>query len=178
MAATDDQHPSPEFSRPVSVEKLTSGGSVYRIEANPAEREALARRFGIVGVDELTAELTLRSSGAKGAVRLEGELVARVRQSCVVSLAEVAARIDEHFHRAYAPEAVDELDVIVDLDSDDPPDPLIGGSIDIGEATAEALALSLDPYPRAPGAVFDPSIAGIPEPPSPFAALAALKRPR
>jgi hypothetical protein len=178
MVATTDQHPSPEFSRPVSVEKLIAGGSIYRIEANPAEREALARRFGILGVGELSAELTLRSSGAKGIVRLEGEFVAQVRQSCVVTLAEVAARIDEHFNRAYAPEAVDEMDVIVDLDAADPPDPLTDGIVDIGEATAEALALALDPYPRSPGAVFDPSVAGVAEPPSPFAALAALKRPR
>jgi hypothetical protein len=30
--------------------------------------------------------------------------------------------------------------------------PIEGGSIDLGEAVAETMALALDPYPRAPGA--------------------------
>ncbi len=42
---------------------------------------------------------------------------------------------------------------IVDIDVD-APDPLIGGEIDLGAIVFEFLALSLDPYPRKPGAVF------------------------
>jgi hypothetical protein len=174
MAAVDPG-PAPEFSRPVAVEKLTVGGSLYRIEAKPAEREALARRFGIIGVDALSAELTLRS-GAKGSVHVEGSLRADVRQACVVTLVEVPAHVEAQFTRAYAPVvARDETDILVDLDAEDPPDPLVDGIVDIGEATAEELALGLDPYPRAPGAVFELPEPQQPEAHSPFAALAAFK---
>jgi hypothetical protein len=96
----------------------------------------------------------------------------------VVTLVEVPARIEEHFGRSYAPNSnVDELEVTIDFDGEDPPDPLVGGTIDIGEAAAEALALALDPYPRAPGAVFDSTATGTTERPNPFGVLATFKKP-
>jgi hypothetical protein len=62
----------------------------------------------------------------------------------------------------------------------DPPDPIIGGVIDLGQVVAEQLVLALDPFPRAPGAAFDspadaPAAEGTPTP-GPFAALAALRQ--
>jgi hypothetical protein len=58
---------------------------------------------------------------------------------------------------------------IVDLDVD-APDPIIGGIIDLGATVSEFLTLSLDPYPRRPGAVFtEPDTPD--EEPSPFAVL-------
>ncbi len=59
-------------------------------------------------------------------------------------------------------------------DEIDPPDPIIDGQIDLGALTVEFLALSLDPFPRKPGAEFrfqDMDDAK----PNPFAALAAFK---
>jgi uncharacterized metal-binding protein YceD (DUF177 family) len=168
--------PVPEFSRPIAVDKLAAAGSRFTIEASAEERAALARRYGIIAVDALTAVLSLRS-GAKGTVRLEGQLEAEVRQACIVSLAEVPARIEQKFARVYAPEATgEEAEVTVELEAEDPPDPLIDGAVDLGEAVAEELALALDPYPRAPGVVFEAVTDDEPEPPSPFAALAALKK--
>lgn len=170
-----DPAPAPEFSRTIDVEKLADAGSHFKIEANQDERAALARRFDILGVDALKAEVSLRV-GAKGTVRLEGHLEAAVRQACIVTLVEVPAGIDERFVRVYAPAATrDEAEVTVDLDAEDPPDSLVNGIVDMGEAVAEQLALALDPYPRAPGAVFDASQVGDPAQPRPFAALAAFK---
>jgi len=40
-------------------------------------------------------------------------------------------------------------DIVLDGESD-PVEPLEGGRIDIGEAVAQQLSLSLDPFPRAP----------------------------
>ncbi len=40
--------------------------------------------------------------------------------------------------------------------SDDDAEPLIGGVIDLGALATEFLILGLDPYPRKPGAVFQP----------------------
>jgi hypothetical protein len=56
----------------------------------------------------------------------------------------------------------------------DDPEPLVDGKIDLGALATEFLILGLDPYPRKPGAVFDPP----PEERSgdgPFAGLAKLK---
>jgi len=166
---------APEFSRLIEVEQLPPGGSDFAIEAGAAERAALAARFGIVAVDALAAEMRLVPL-AGGMVRLEGRVRAEVRQACVVTLAEVPAKIDQTFARLYAPADPDQpAEVIVQLD-DEVPDPLVDGTIDIGEAAAEEVALSLDPYPRAPGAAFEGVPGDKPDPPSPFAALKSLKR--
>jgi len=52
-----------------------------------------------------------------------------------------------------------------------------GTAIDLGEAVAETLALSLDPYPRAPNAEEALKAAGVKseEEAGPFAALAGLR---
>lgn len=169
--------PAPEFSRRAAVDQLGPGETAFEISAEPAEREALARRFGILGIDRLDASLRLRPLGA-GRVRLSGTLNAEVRQACVVTLEEVPARIDEAVERSYAPVAgALEQDVTLEFDAEEAPDAIVEGAIDLGEAVAEALALALDPYPRAPGVEFAPP-PGPPEPerPNPFAVLEKLKK--
>jgi len=56
------------------------------------------------------------------------------------------------------------------------------GRIDIGELIVEGLALTLDPYPRMPGAEFDTEHPqneenGGETKPNPFSVLAKLQRP-
>ena len=41
-----------------------------------------------------------------------------------------------------------------------PPEPLIDGTIDLGAIATEFLLLAIDPYPRKPGAEFEPPTAG------------------
>jgi hypothetical protein len=60
---------------------------------------------------------------------------------------------------------------------EDPPDPIVGGAVDLGVLTAEFLALGLDPHPRKPDADFRFEASDEP-PPSPFAALDKLRRER
>ncbi len=61
---------------------------------------------------------------------------------------------------------------------DDLPDPIVNGRIDLGALAAEILVLSLDPYPRKPGAAFADPTPEAAEPPeaSPFAMLRDLGR--
>lgn len=172
-----EKQDSPEFSRPVAVETVKEEGA-FAIEATPAERENLARRLGIVSVDRLSADLRLRRQmGAM--VRLEGEFAAEVTQACVVTLAPVHSRIAAAVDRRYGPaEALTETDAEdISLEDEDPPEVLVGGVVDLGEAVSEQLALEIDPFPRAEGAEF-PGYSSGPEPvekaKSPFAALEDL----
>jgi uncharacterized metal-binding protein YceD (DUF177 family) len=91
---------------------------------------------------------------------VEGTLRAEVIQACVVTLDPVPARIEDSFVRTYTskPSSVAEAEAVVDLDQEEPPEPIMGGAVDIGEAVAETLGLALDPYPRAPGAELSPII--------------------
>ena len=164
---------TPEFSRPAAVERIGAAGRTSEVAADDSECRALAERFGILAVESLTARLTLRAHGPL--VHVEGRLSARVVQACVVTLEPVAADIDEAFAITFGPEVPEDSDeLVIDLDSEDPPEPIIDGKIDLGEVVAEHLALALDPFPRAPGAVFEPPDA--PGTTGPFAALAALRK--
>lgn len=173
----------PEFSRPLRVEQLPGRLSRHRIEADETERARLARRFGLVALDRLEAEIEIAAPTAAGLVRLRGRLSAELVQTCGVTLAPLPARIEAPFTLSFAPAAEeergmeDELDLV--WDDEDPPDPIEDGRIDLGEAVAEQLALALDPFPRAPDAAFVAPPEPEPEPPakaSPFAALAALRQ--
>jgi uncharacterized metal-binding protein YceD (DUF177 family) len=166
---------NPEFSRSIRLDTLGDGVRQIAIEANAEERTALARRFGLIGVDRLESNAEARSIG--DTVLVSGRLRAAVTQACVASGEPVEAVIDEPFELKFVPEgsnADEELELEEgDLD-------VIGyegSAIDLGEAAAQTLALALDPFPRAPNAdsvlreagVLDEQEAG------PFAALLALK---
>jgi len=168
-----------EFSRKFETAELTDDETVIEIEANADERARLAERFELMSLDLLSARLTVKPyaglAGGEGGVRVEGRLTADVVQACVVTLEPVHAHIDAPFSRTYSPDAPDPLDPDVLEDEpegeeggmfigegSDPPEPLIGGGIDLGEAVAEQLALELDPFPRAEGAAL-PQAAGGPE---------------
>jgi uncharacterized metal-binding protein YceD (DUF177 family) len=147
-------HQSLELSRRIALASVSDSGEHFRIDATESERQALARRFELVELRSLRAEGVLTVTGHGRRARLEGRLQAEVVQSCVVTLEPVPAEIDESFVRLYSADAGD-APAAVDLEADDPPDPIVGGGIDVGEAVAEELGLALDPYPRAPGAVLE-----------------------
>jgi len=140
---------APEFSRPVELGRLGGREALYPIAATPVEREALARRFDLLALEQLEAEIRLERL-ARGIVRLTGRLQAEVVQACVVSLEPVTSRLSEEFAVLYGPGDSGEA-VVMDYESEIV-EPLEGNVIDIGEAVAQQLALALDPYPRAAGA--------------------------
>ena len=159
----------PEFSRPVPADRIGPGGLEQTIEATAAERAALAVRLGVPEVLALAATFRL-SRGAAGRIAARAHLAGRLVRECVVSLDPFTADIAEDFSVAFVPEA--SLDAAIDLEGDDEI-PYTGGVIDIGEAVAEQVALTLDPYPRRPGATL--AEAAMSDPALPFAALERRK---
>ena len=77
-----------------------------------------------------------------------GGAAGRITQTCVVSLDDFDAPIEEVFQVRFVPAGEESDDI--DPDSDDEI-PFEGNQIDLGEATAEQLGLALDPYPRMEG---------------------------
>jgi uncharacterized metal-binding protein YceD (DUF177 family) len=168
---------APEFSRPVRIDTLGEGERRMRIEADEAERAALARRFGLVAIGRLTADFGLTCRGEE--VAMTGALSAAVTQSCVATGLPLEAALEEPFEIVFRPhpeaaggeEEVELGDAELDVVFYD------GSAVDPGEAVAETLLLNLDPYPRAPGAEEVLRAAGVKseEEAGPFAALAGLK---
>jgi uncharacterized metal-binding protein YceD (DUF177 family) len=163
------------FSRPVKVDAVPREGLLRTVEATPAERAALAGQNDLVEIAELKARFVLKRAG-KG-VSVSGALHAEVTQTCVVTLEPFPVTLDEEIDVRFAPPAEERAGgaETLALDGEDPPDPLLGGKVDLGALAAEFLALALDPYPRKPGAEFTPPHETAP-PESPFVALAEIAK--
>lgn len=160
----------PPFSETVRLNQIGTGLE-RRVEPDPAARERIRRALDLAALDSLTADMTV--TPAREGWRLSGRVRAAAVQTCGLTLEPLPVDIDQTFAvdlvEAREPEP-DEVEVSLDEDA---PDVVEDGLIDLGIYAVEQLALSLDPFPRKPGAVFVQ-----PEEPaeiSPFAVLHKLK---
>ncbi|MFN4089244.1 MAG: YceD family protein [Alphaproteobacteria bacterium] len=177
-------HPAaaPEFFRPVRLGQVGRGGHHASIAATPAERTALAARFELASLARLEADVTVEPMGRGDLYRVHGTFRAELEQICVVTGDPVPARFDQPFATTFTtdPQAAEPGTIEVDIEAEDPPEPIEGDAIDVGEAVVQELAVSLDPYPRvdAPAADGDETAAdeALLPPTGPFAALARLKK--
>jgi uncharacterized metal-binding protein YceD (DUF177 family) len=167
---------TPEFSRIVDTRSI--GNDPLRLEADEAERAALARRFGVVAIDRLVAEVSLEP--VKGAIDATGTFEAALVQSCAVSSEDLPVTIREPLTLRFVPErAAPRHDAEVELEADELDEIEFSGTqFDLGEAVAQSLALAIDPFLEGPNAdefrrnatFFGEDTA------NPFAVLAKLKK--
>jgi uncharacterized metal-binding protein YceD (DUF177 family) len=120
------------------------------------ERERLAVDLGLLALRRLHLKGEITPNGRDELV-LTARLLAEGDQPCVVTLVPVPARVDEPVRRRYvaglkAPDG-DEVEMPADAEAEPLPE-----MIDLAEIAAEALALALPLYPRAPGAMLGPAI--------------------
>jgi uncharacterized metal-binding protein YceD (DUF177 family) len=174
--------PRPAPSETVRFAALPAGAP-HPFDLAPAAeaRAALARDLDLLGLRKLRFSGTLRPEGAGDWV-LDGRLGATVVQPCRVTLEPVTTRLDEPVFRRYlaempAPPPGGETE----MPEDESAEPL-PATLDLAAVMAEALALALPAFPRAPGA--EPGDTAVTEPGKapltdaelrPFAALAALR---
>ncbi|MDQ0316039.1 DUF177 domain-containing protein [Amorphus orientalis] len=169
------------LSRPISVTDVAPDGQTVAFEADAEEREALAAAFNLSSIESLAADFEVKPWRGDG-LSVAGTVTAVVVQPCVVSLAPVRQTISEELYLRFMPETkVRKGNGEIDIDpgGEDPPELFDGESLDLGAIAAEHVALGIDPYPRVPGAQFDPVEEGDEEEdeePSPFAVLERLKR--
>ena len=168
MSAIDDR---------IELNRIRDGDRV-ELSADEADRKRIAERIGVESLDRLDAQAILERNG--DIVRARGRLQASLTQSCVVTGEPVAAHVDEPFELLFAPEPETAgPDAEVELSAGDCD--LVfhdGSAISLGEAIADTLALSIDPYPRSAGADAALKEAGVlsEAEAGPFAALAKLKK--
>ena len=119
----------------------------------------MARVAGLREVPRLQASFDVsRRSG--GGLRVTGLVSATVGQNCVVTLEPLANEVEETVDLLFVPQRAparqeDETEAKPRHVNWDDPEP-IGGVVDLGALATEFLILGLDPYPRKPGAVFEP----------------------
>ena len=166
---------SENFSCRLNLDQVHDGERIDLV-ATDLERADIARRIGLVALDRLAAHCALDHEGPS--IRARGRIKASLTQSCVASGEPLPAYIDEAFELHFQPEPTRTPDDEVELSGDEL-DVIFhdGSAIELGEAIADTLAVSLDPYPRGPNAEVALQQAGVisEEQAGPFAALAALK---
>ena len=164
-----------EFTRPVRLDTVGEDRRTLTVEATAEERAGLARRFGLLALDRLTATVELRRAGER--ISAAGELEADVAQACVAGGAEVRQTVALPFALRFVPEAEAGSEEIELGEKELDDITYEGGSIDVGEAVAQTLVLGLDPFPRAPDADAALRAAGVlsEEDAGPFAKLKGLR---
>jgi uncharacterized metal-binding protein YceD (DUF177 family) len=175
---------APEFARAFRLDTIGGEPRQVQIEADEAERAALAQRFGLVSIARLEAEATLRREGQR--VWADGRLRGEAVQSCVATGDPIPARVDERFALRFDPALADRSEEEMELDEGDLDMlPYEGGAVDLGEAVAQGFSLALDPFPRVADADVRLRAAGVASEEeaeaqrveaSPFAALKGLAR--
>ncbi len=187
MAGTKpEKHAPPPWQVPLAVADVPEEGAHFDLVADAEVRAAVARIAGLRDLPRLEASFDVRRRGADGLL-VQGTVTATVGQSCVVTLEPVTNEVEEKIELEFEPapllpavmsgddpdeEGPKERKVVADLDA---PEPLVGGRIDLGALATEFLLLTIDPYPRKPGTVFEPPRTE-PRDPGPFAALAKLSK--
>ena len=160
----EPDHPAsrrPPWAHPLTRAALARRQPLeFDLSPAPDARAALAAELGLLKLPKLRFAGRLSPAGAAN-WRLEARLGASVVQPCVVSLAPVKTRIDESVTRRFLAEPPAAPAGESRMPDDDDSEPLPAAGLDLGAVMAEALALALPDYPRAPGA----------EPPLPLASL-------
>jgi len=167
------------WSVPVIVEDIPETGLHMEIEAPETARAAIAELAALRDLPRLAAVFDLTRQGA--GVRVSGQINARVGQTCVVTLEPIESAVEEPIDLEFAPVAAGADEPASKgarkraQSDDEPPEPLVDGTLDLGALATEFLILGIDPYPRKAGAEFAaPKTEDGGE--HPFAALAALKK--
>ena len=166
---------------PIAVAQIPETGLHRDLEADQAIRNAVADIGGLREVLSVQASFDVTPKSG-GSFHVAGHVRARIGQTCVVTLEEIESDIDEPIDLTFAPSEqipqraalVDEAEAS-DEETPDPPEPIENGMIDLGRVATDALYLAVDPYPRKPGAVFEPVVEAADPEDHPFAALKALK---
>jgi uncharacterized metal-binding protein YceD (DUF177 family) len=168
----------PEFHRPTATDRIPVSGMTLEVVADAAELPTIAERLQLPAVESLSCRYVLSRPLASGTRRREGEIVAdcvlraKLVRECVVSLDPFDVSLEERFRVRFVPAGTESDDEDPEADDEIGYE---GAAIDLGEAAVEQLALTLDPYPRKPGAQLPPEASDAEE--NPFAALGRLVRP-
>ncbi len=167
---------TPEFSFIVDASRIPASGQILNLTADEKEKSALAKRFGLEKIEELSANLVFKRVNQKR-IRLDAVLKSRVKQQCGITLKTFVQPVEEKFSVVFISEKDDSLrsnEIDLDMTGDDDVELLQDNKIDAGELVAEYLSLALDPFPHAPDAVFHDEIDSESEK-NPFSVLEKLK---
>lgn len=152
-----------ETSSPVSflvnVSRMPQKGMSAIVDADAAQRAALAEAHGLLSVERYKADLVVTKWKRNG-IKVSGRVKAQITQACIVTLEPVEATIDADVEGVFLPEdsklarqGFNEAgEILLDAEGPDAPETFTGDTIDAGALAEEFFGLAIDPYPRKTGA--------------------------
>ena len=145
-----------QTSRPFLTARLPRDRAhPFELVPDAGIRAAMAADLGLSGLRKLRFAGALHPLEG-GGWELRADLGATVVQPCRVTLAPVTTRIDEPVRRRYLPDWRDPAEAAApdsEIEAPDDPDTeALPPRIDPAAVMAEALALAVPPFPRAPRA--------------------------
>jgi len=155
MASNDNKIIEFAHKIPVNIRALGRKGQEFTLISQADERECLAHNHGLVAVNKFEASFYLMPR-RQGCVHLRGHFIAEVIQNCVISGEAITQQIKDDFTLLFKPHtgsAPYRDEIIVDVEEEDV-EFFEGDEIDLGAVVEEFFCLTLDPYPRKPGAEF------------------------
>ena len=162
--------PTLPLSEPVRLNEIGKGLD-RTLEPDAAARSKIAKALDLASLDAFVADVSV-APAANAGYRLTGRVRASAVQTCGITLEPLPVEIDQRFSidlvEAVDPIETDEIEITLD---DDAPDVIEDGRIDLGQYAVEQLALTLNPFPRKPGAEFVQ-----PEEPAEISPFAVLKQ--
>jgi uncharacterized metal-binding protein YceD (DUF177 family) len=164
------------WSYRIARDEVAEQGRHVDLVADEIVRAAIARTANLLDLRRLTASFNVTQIGRDG-LHIEGEVTSTIIQECVVTLEPIEQNLVEPIDLTFTPEVAEAAEAAASADDEiDPPEALVGGTVDLGAIATEYFLLGIDPYPRKPGAEFQQPGAGEAAAANPFAALAALKK--
>lgn len=151
-----------EWHYPLEADNVSEKPQKIELSPDADQKKALARRLDIHKIHDLTAKLNVQRNSGNMVVYIRGEIIARIEQKCIVSLAPVFQDIIEPFEAWYADTAQavsftkakrDRLNIKEKgeqpmLEEHEDPEAIVDGIIDLGELVTQHLSLAIDPYPK------------------------------
>jgi hypothetical protein len=140
-----------EFSRITVFEQLRGGRTVT---LNPSEDESLSlcKRFGLAGLPYFKCDILTSSMPGKKSIKLQGQIEAMVVQMCTMTNEPFSTSISSKFECILLEKGDDASATNLEEDGNElDVEDVEAGEVDLGEISAQYLALELNPYPTAPG---------------------------
>lgn len=158
-----------EWSYFLDIETIEKGRKEVSISPSAEEAARLCQRLGLVGLQQLDADLVVLHGAGQASFHATGQMRARVVQNCVVTNEPVVSEIEEQFegwfadteasitiakarHEKLSEKGHGELPILEEFED---PEPLQDGKIDLGELVTQHLSLAINPYPHAEGVEFE-----------------------
>lgn len=171
---------TPPFTHFYDLDRLGQAGAEVSLVQKGEDLVRLAKWAKVDAVERFAATVELRRL-TQTRFKLSYVLDADIVQSCVVTLAPVKSHIAREFSRELHVVGARQLpdkggSLTLDAAEDEVPEEIESPHYDLAAPVLEEFVLAIDPYPRAPGAAFEPPAEAGAGKESPFSVLKSLKK--